>query len=143
MLAAGLLLALQGAPPAWLAQTMEQFDAACIARSLPTGAVPIAREEMPGTLRGHVRRASSGEYHRLGGGDQPSYLIQVVNPSRGMASACGVAVPNRRRLQTLFGAVMQLQSRATAAFGRDYSLEATIVGDWVVVQISHHAESQI
>jgi len=141
MLFAALLLVAQDAPPNWLAETMEQLDSACIEDRLPAGAVAIAREDLPGVLRGHVRRASSGEFHRLGDGDHPSFLIQTVHPSREMASACGVAVPNRRRLQTLFSAAWQLEPRATAVFGRTYNIEATIVGDWVLVQIAHHAET--
>jgi hypothetical protein len=136
------LLASQAASTAWLDDAMQRFASACIERGVPTGAVAIPRDELPSVLRGHIRRASSGEFHRFEEGERPSYLLQLANPRRDIASACGVAVPNRRRLQVLFNAVMQFQSRATASFGRDYSLEATIVGDWVVVQISHHAESQ-
>jgi hypothetical protein len=136
-----LLLASQAASTAWLNDVMQTLASACIERSVPTAAVAITRDELPGVLRGHVRRASSGEFHRFEGSERPSYLLQIANPRRDIASACGIAVPNRRRLQVLFNAAWQLQPRANAAFGRTYNIEAKIVGDWVVVQIAHHADT--
>lgn len=127
--------------PPWLQEAIDPFVSACIDASLPAGAAEITRDEVPGALRGHYRRAASPQYRRLSG-SEPLYLLQATNPSRRIRSACAVAVPNRRRLVILFRAAMQLEPRAVAAFGRNFDLSVDSVGDWVVVAISHHAESR-
>jgi hypothetical protein len=144
---AALLLAAQSAapqaapPPPWLADAMAQFGSACVERGLPDNAAEISRSELPGALRVLYRRASAARFHRLGG-ERASYLIQGTNPSRGAASACAVAVPDRSRLAILFGALLQFEPRATQVFGVNYNLNANIVGDYVVIEIAHHADSR-
>jgi len=128
--------------PNWLRDAIEPFSSACIDTTVPTTAIEITRDELPGALRGHYRRAASAQYHRLTG-SEPLYLLQATNPSREIRSACAVAVPNRRRLFIVYNAALQLEPRAVAAFGRTFNISADSVGDWIIVAISHHAESRV